>query len=234
MELFKINNSLDEVIEGRIILINKPIGWTSFQVVNKIRYKLTKFYNLKKLKVGHAGTLDPLANGLLIIAVGKATKEIYKFQRMNKIYTGIFTFGSTTPSYDLETIPDKKFKYDHLDKTSIIQKTAEFVGIIDQKPPIFSALKKKGRRLYEYARAQESVDIESRKVEIKKFKIKSINLPSVSFEVECGKGTYIRSLANDFGIALKSGAHLSGLERISIGNYKIKNALEIDDFEKLI
>ena len=234
MELFKINNSLDEVIEGRIILINKPIGWTSFQVVNKIRYKLTKFYNLKKLKVGHAGTLDPLANGLLIIAVGKATKEIYKFQRMNKIYTGIFTFGSTTPSYDLETIPDKKFKYDHLDKTSIIQKTAEFVGIIDQKPPIFSALKKKGRRLYEYARAQESVDIESRKVEIKKFKIKSINLPSVSFEVECGKGTYIRSLANDFGISLNSGAHLSKLERVSIGNYKIENALEIDDFEKLI
>ena len=234
MELFKISNSLDEVIEGRLILINKPIGWTSFQVVNKLRHKLTKFHKIKKLKVGHAGTLDPLAKGLLIVAIGKATKEIYKFQKMNKVYTGIFTFGSTTPSYDLETIPNKKFKYDHLNETSIIQKKADFIGIIDQKPPIFSALKKKGRRLYEYARANEPVDIESRKVEIKKFTINSINLPSVSFEVECGKGTYIRSLANDFGIALKSGAHLSKLERISIGNYKIENALEINDFEKLI
>ena len=234
MKLYKTSNSLDEVIEGKVILINKPVGWTSFQVVNKIRHKLTNFYKIKKLKVGHAGTLDPLASGLLIVAIGKATKEIYKFQEMNKVYTGIFTFGSTTPSYDLETIPNKKFTYDHLNEISIIQKTADFVGLIDQKPPIFSALKKKGRRLYKYARSKEFIDIEYRKVEIKKFTIHSINLPFINFEVECGKGTYIRSLANDFGIALDSGAHLSKLERISIGNYKIENASKINDFEQLI
>lgn len=233
MELFKISNSVDEVFEGRLILINKPIGWTSFQVVNKVRHKLTKFFKIKKLKVGHAGTLDPLANGLLIIATGKATKEIYKFQKMNKVYTGIFTFGSTTPSYDLETIPDKTFTYNHLSEKLIFEKSKDFIGVIDQKPPIFSALKKKGRRLYKYARAKQPIEIEFRKVEIKKFTINSIDLPSVSFEVECGKGTYIRSLANDFGVALKSGAHLSKLERISIGNYKIENASKITDFEKL-
>lgn len=234
MELFRTNNKIDEVNEGRILLINKPIGWSSFQLVNKVRYKITRHLNLKKLKVGHAGTLDPLASGLLIIAIGKATKQIHKFQDMNKVYSGVFTLGSSTPSFDLETAPDKKFKYDHLTDKLIIEKTKDFIGVIDQKPPIFSALKNKGKRLYEYARANKSVEIESRKVKIKKFQINAIDLPSISFEVECGKGTYIRSLANDFGISLNSGAHLSKLQRISIGNYKIENALEIDDFEKLI
>ena len=234
MELFKTINNIDELTEGRLILINKPIGWSSFQVVNKVRHKLTKFHNIKKLKVGHAGTLDPLAQGLLIIATGKGTKKIYQFQNMSKVYTGVFTFGSSTPSYDLETMPNEEFSYKHLNQRLIVEKTKDFIGLIDQKPPIFSALKKNGKRLYEYARAEQIIKIESRKVEIKRFEINSINLPYVDFEVECSKGTYIRSLANDFGSALKSGAHLSRLKRISIGNYKIENALEIDDFEKII
>lgn len=234
MELFKTINNINELTEGRLILINKPVGWSSFQVVNKVRHKLTKFHNIKKLKVGHAGTLDPLAQGLLMIATGKGTKKIYQFQNMSKVYTGVFTFGSSTPSYDLETMPNEEFSYKHLNQRLIVEKTKDFIGLIDQKPPIFSALKKNGKRLYEYARAEQTIKIESRKVEIKRFEINSINLPYVDFEVECAKGTYIRSLANDFGSALKSGAHLSGLKRISIGNYKIENALEIDDFEKII
>ena len=234
MELFKTINNINELTEGRLILINKPVGWSSFQVVNKVRHKLTKLHNIKKLKVGHAGTLDPLAQGLLMIATGKGTKKIYQFQNMSKVYTGVFTFGSSTPSYDLETMPNEEFSYKHLNQRLIVEKTKDFIGLIDQKPPIFSALKKNGKRLYEYARAGQTIKIESRKVEIKRFEINSINLPYVDFEVECAKGTYIRSLANDFGSALKSGAHLSGLKRISIGNYKIENALEIDDFEKII
>tara|TARA_B110000444_G_scaffold261478_1_gene314000 strand:- start:4746 stop:5450 length:705 start_codon:yes stop_codon:yes gene_type:complete len=233
MERFKKTNSLSDINEGRLILINKPIGWTSFQVVNKIRYILCRFFKIKKLKVGHAGTLDPLATGLLIIAIGKATKQIHKFQEMKKVYTGVFTLGSSTPSFDLETKPNKNFNYKHLNDNLIIDKTRDFIGEIDQKPPIYSALKKEGKRLYEYARKKEVIEIESRKVEIKEFTINSINLPDVNFKIKCGKGTYIRSLANDFGLALKSGAHLSKLERISIGNYKIENASKITDFEKL-
>ena len=234
MELFNFNNSSDEIIEGKIILINKPKLWSSFQVVNKIRYILSKTYKIKKLKTGHAGTLDPLASGLLILAVGKATKLIHHLQEMSKVYNGEFCFGSTTPSYDLETIPNKKFSYKHLNKQMIIDKTNDFIGLIDQTPPIFSAIKMKGKRLYEYARNKEPIEISPRKIEIKRFKIKSVNLPKVIFEVECSKGTYIRSLAHDFGTSLESGAHLSQLKRISIGKYKIENAKEISDFEKLI
>jgi len=234
MKLFNFSNNLNEVLEGRLILVNKPIGWTSFQVVNKVRYKLTQAFNIKKLKVGHSGTLDPLASGLLLIAIGKATKQISELQSMSKVYIGTFFFGSTTPSYDLETIPNKHFSFEHLNAKLIIEKTLDFTGVIDQKPPIFSAIKKRGKRLYEYARNEEFIEIETRKVEIKRFEIKSIDLPNVDFEVKCSKGTYIRSLAYDFANALGSGAHLSFLKRISIGDYKIKNVLEIDDFEKLI
>ncbi len=234
MKLFNSSDNLNEILEGRLVLINKPIGWTSFQVVNKVRHKLTKAINIKKLKVGHSGTLDPLATGLLIIAIGKATKQISELQNMSKVYIGTFCFGSTTPSYDLETSPDKHFSFEHLNAKIIIEKTIGFTGKINQKPPIFSAIKKKGKRLYEYARNEEFIDLETRKVEIKRFEIKSIHLPNVDFEVKCSKGTYIRSLAHDFAMALDSGAHLSFLKRISIGDYKIKNALEIDDFEKLI
>ena len=234
MELFNFNNSSDEIIKGKIILINKPKLWSSFQVVNKIRYILSKTYKIKKLKTGHAGTLDPLASGLLILAVGKATKLIHHLQEMSKVYNGEFCFGSTTPSYDLETTPNKKFSYKHLNKQMIINKTKDFIGLIDQKPPIFSAIKKKGKRLYEYARNKEHIEISPRKIEIKRFKIKSVNLPKVIFEVECSKGTYIRSLAHDFGTSLESGAHLSQLKRTSIGKYKIENDKKISDFEKLI
>ena len=234
MELYKFSDSSEQIIEGRVILINKPKGWSSFQIVNKIRHKIKKVKKIKKLKVGHAGTLDPLATGLLIVCVGKATKQIYQFQNMTKVYTGIFKFGSTTPSYDLETKPNEKFSYSHLNKKNITEKTKQFIGCIEQKPPVFSAIKIKGKRLYEYARAKEKVEINTRKVEIKKFEITSIKLPSVGFRVECGKGTYIRSLANDFGRSLNSGAYLYMLNRVSIGAYGIENALKIDEFEKLI
>ena len=234
MELYKFSDSSEQIIEGRVILINKPKGWSSFQIVNKIRHKIKKVKKIKKLKVGHAGTLDPLATGLLIICVGKATKQIYQFQNMTKVYTGIFKFGSTTPSYDLETKPNEKFSYLHLNKKNITKNTKQFIGCIEQKPPVFSAIKIKGKRLYEYARAKEQVEINTRKVEIKKFEITSIKLPLVGFRVECGKGTYIRSLANDFGKSLNSGAYLYMLNRVSIGAYGIENALKIDEFEKFI
>lgn len=220
--------------EGQILLIDKPLTWSSFQAVNKIKYALIKNLNLpKKFKIGHAGTLDPLASGLLIICTGKFTKKISELQGQIKEYTGTITLGATTPSYDLETEVNETFPTEHITDELILETTKQFIGIIDQFPPIFSAIKKDGKRLYEHARAGEEVEIQSRKVEIMEFEITRINLPEVDFRVVCSKGTYIRSLAFDFGKALNSGGHLTTLRRTKIGDFSVDNAIEPLPFEKM-
>jgi tRNA pseudouridine55 synthase len=215
---------------GQMVLIDKPLTWTSFQVVNKIRWEIRQHFTLKKIKVGHAGTLDPLATGLLILCVGKLTKQIDQYQAQEKEYTGIIRVGGTTPTYDLESEVDQHFPTEHLTSELILETTRKFIGEIEQKPPIFSALKKEGKRLYELARAGEKVEVPSRKINISTFEITEINLPNIAFRVVCSKGTYIRSLAYDFGKALQSGAHLSALRRTKIGTFSVANAMSIDAF----
>ncbi len=222
--------TVEDFKNGQVLLIDKPLEWTSFQVVNKLRWHIKKHFNLKKIKVGHAGTLDPLATGLLIICTGKQTKSIELYQGQVKEYTGTFTIGSTTPSYDLETEINQTFPIDHITPQLIQETTTKFIGKIQQKPPIFSAIKKDGKRLYELARAGKTTEIKSREIEIKEFEITEIKLPKIAFRIVCSKGTYIRSIANDFGLALNSGAHLSDLRRTKIGNFSIKNAQSIDEF----
>lgn len=219
---------------GQVLLIDKPLEWTSFQAVNKIRWHIKQRFQIKKIKVGHAGTLDPLASGLLIICTGKQTKEIHVYQGQEKEYTGTFTIGATTPSYDLETEIDNTFPTAHITKELIHDTTKQFLGEIDQKPPIFSAIKKEGKRLYELARKGETAEIKSRKVTIDEFEITNINLPNIDFRVVCSKGTYIRSLAYDFGKALHSGGHLSALRRTKIGTFSVEKAKSIDDFIKTL
>lgn len=218
-----------DFIAGEVLLIDKPLEWTSFQAVKKIKYRLPK-----KIKIGHAGTLDPLATGLLIICTGKQTKQIESYQGQEKEYTGEFTIGKTTPSFDLETEFDQTFPIEHITNEQIHEATKQFIGEIDQFPPIFSALKVNGERLYKSARAGKEVEIKSRKITIHEFEITKIDLPKVEFRVVCSKGTYIRSLANDFGKALNSGAHLSSLRRTRIGNYKIEDSYQLEDFITLI
>ena len=222
--------SVEDYLKGRVILIDKPLEWTSFQVVNKLRWAIRKSYNLKKIKVGHAGTLDPLATGLLIICTGKKTKEISIYQGQEKEYTGTIRLGATTPSYDLETEIDAEFETSHITTEAIHKATHSFLGLTAQYPPIFSAVKKDGKRLYEFARANESVEIKPRHIEISSFEITEINGLDVNFRVRCSKGTYIRSLAHDFGKALKSGAHLTALRRTAIGDFKVEEAQTLDGF----
>ncbi|MFI0425507.1 MAG: tRNA pseudouridine(55) synthase TruB [Flavobacterium sp.] len=222
-----------DFLEGEVILIDKPLTWSSFQAVNKLKYILKRKYDLpKKFKIGHAGTLDPLATGLLIICTGKFTKKITEIQAQVKEYTGTIVLGATTPSYDLETEVDATFPTNHITEAIILETTNQFLGEIDQKPPVFSAIKKDGKRLYEHARAGEQVEIQSRKTTIYEFEITRVQLPEVDFRVKCSKGTYIRSLAYDFGLALQSGGHLSKLRRTKIGDYNVENAVSPADFEK--
>ena len=215
---------------GQVLLIDKPLNWTSFQAVNKLRWAIRQAFSIKKIKVGHAGTLDPLATGLLVICTGKMTKQINTFQGQEKEYTGTFVIGSTTPSFDLETGIDKTFPTEHISEDLIHNTTQQFIGKIEQFPPIFSAIKKDGKRLYEFARAGESVEIKSRQVEITAFEITEINNLQLKFRVVCSKGTYIRSLAHDFGKALNSGAHLSELRRTRIGEFKVDDAFTPEAF----
>ncbi|WP_298900725.1 tRNA pseudouridine(55) synthase TruB [uncultured Psychroserpens sp.] len=215
---------------GEVLLIDKPLTWTSFQAVNKLRWEIRQAFNIKKIKVGHAGTLDPLATGLLIICTGKMTKQINTFQGQDKEYTGTFVLGSTTPSYDLETEINETFPTEHISEGLIHDTVQQFIGHIEQFPPVFSALKKDGKRLYEYARAGEQVEIKSRTVNISEFEITAIDANHLNFRVVCSKGTYIRSLAHDFGKALNSGAHLSALRRTKIGTFDVKNAIAPEDF----
>ncbi|MGB0316043.1 MAG: tRNA pseudouridine(55) synthase TruB [Flavobacteriaceae bacterium] len=228
MDFFKQVFDRESLVEGQVFLIHKPLGWTSFQVVNKIRFFLKKQTGLKKLKVGHAGTLDPLATGLLLLCTGKKTKSISLLQAEEKEYTGSFYLGATTPSYDLETTPDKHFSITHLSPQQILEMTAQFTGEIEQFPPLYSALKKEGKRLYEYARQGLSPERKARKVHISKFEIQHIDLPQVTFLLRCSKGTYIRSLADDFGKALDTGAHLTSLCRTKIGKFALEDAYTME------
>jgi tRNA pseudouridine55 synthase len=229
-----MNLTADDYKEGQLILIDKPLKWTSFQVVNKLRWLISHTFKIKKIKVGHAGTLDPLASGLLIICTGKMTKKIEDYQGMPKEYTGTFTLGATTPSFDMETDVNETFPIEHVSNDEIYQTAQKFSGEIDQKPPIYSAIKKDGDRLYDLARRGESTEIQSRKVTVYEFEITSINMPGVSFRIKCSKGTYIRAIANDFGKSLNTGAYLSNLRRTKIGNYSVENAMSPIDFEKMM
>lgn len=215
---------------GEMILIDKELNWTSFDVVSKLRNSIKKKLNIKKIKVGHAGTLDPLATGLLIICTGKMTKRIDEFSGLNKTYIGKMTIGSTTPSYDLETKPNVYYPTEHINENLIIKTAKKFVGKIEQKPPVFSAVKKDGVRLYKLARKGVKVEVEKREITIHDFLIRSINFPEVEFSLTCSKGTYIRSLTHDFGKELSSGAHLSELRRTSIGDYSVDNSLKLMEF----
>lgn len=223
----------EDFLNGQVILIDKPLHWTSFQAVNKMKYTLINKIGLpKKFKIGHAGTLDPLASGLLLVCTGKFTKKISELQGQAKEYTGTLFIGATTPSYDLETEIDQTFDISHIDESLIYETVKQFLGEIDQKPPVFSAIKKDGIRLYEHARAGESVEIASRKTTIHEFEITRIALPEIDFRVVCSKGTYIRSLAYDFGKAMNCGSHLTVLRRTKIGDYNVNNALDITLFEQ--
>ncbi|WP_409966538.1 tRNA pseudouridine synthase B [Mycovorax composti] len=214
--------------EGAVLLIDKPLDWTSFDVIRKIR-------NLIKIKkVGHAGTLDPLATGLLIVCTGKYTKKINEYMAQEKEYTGTFTLGATTPTYDLESQPENFKPYDYLSEADIQNAVQAFLGEIDQVPPIHSAIKKDGKRVYELARKGMDVKLEPRKIIIKEFEVDASQLPEVGFRVVCSTGTYIRSLAHDFGLALGCGAYLSSLRRTRIGTFRVENAVSIDTFEEII
>ncbi|MFA9290321.1 MAG: tRNA pseudouridine(55) synthase TruB [Solirubrobacteraceae bacterium] len=215
--------SLEKLVEGSIVLIDKPLDWTSFDVANKIKSKIKHTYK-EKIKVGHAGTLDPKATGLLIICTGKATKKIDEIQNQPKEYTGTFKLGATTLCYDTEMEENELFPTEHITEELIIETTNQFIGSIKQLPPIYSAIKVNGKKMYELAREGKKIEVKEREVTIYSFEITEINMPTISFKVKCSKGTYIRSLANDFGKTLNSGAYLTSLTRTAIGEYSIKQA----------
>ena len=220
--------------EGEVLQINKPLHWTSFQVVNKLRWLIKRKLNVKKIKVGHAGTLDPLASGLMILCTGKKTKEIDQYQSAHKEYIATIKLGATTPSYDGESVENRFYSTQHINVDLITQTLQSFLGDRQQFPPIFSAIKVDGKKLYESARKGKEVEIKPRTISIQDIELLSIEMPYVSFRVACSKGTYIRSLAYDLGKAMHSGAWLTELQRTKIGSYELKNALDIQDFELLM
>ncbi|HTN05552.1 tRNA pseudouridine(55) synthase TruB [Agriterribacter sp.] len=213
--------------EGKVLLINKPLRWTSFDVVRKIRSAI------KIKKVGHAGTLDPLATGLLIVCTGKFTKKINEYMAREKEYTGSFTLGATTPTYDLESEPENFKDYQHITENQLHELTKQFTGHIQQVPPAHSAIKQDGKRVYEMARKGIAVKLEPRTLFIKAFTITGIELPKVYFKVVCSTGTYIRSLAHDYGNALGCGAHLSSLCRTRIGEFTLEDAMTLEMFQQM-
>ncbi len=220
-------------VEGEVLLVDKPTGWTSFDVVNKIRYAIQKKYK-QKVKVGHAGTLDPLATGLLIVCTGKFTKKAEEYQGFDKTYTGSFLLGKTTPSYDLETAFDSETSLENISEEAIHQTALKFIGKQAQMPPVFSAIKVGGKVAHQEARLGNTIELKSREVTLNNFSITNIRLPEVDFEVSCSKGTYIRSLAHDFGKALGCGACLSSLRRTEVGEWKISNALSLEKIIEMI
>ncbi len=220
-----------DFVAGELLLIDKPKGWTSFDVVNRIRYRLRKITGIKKIKVGHSGTLDPMATGLLLIATGKFTKKLTELTGLPKVYTGTICFGESTPSYDAETEADHNYPTDHITEEQLNALVkAKFFGEIDQKPPIFSAIKVGGKRAYKSARAGQAVEIPMRRVVVSQFDLTRFEMPQVDFVVACSKGTYIRSLAHDLGHAADSGAHLCALRRTKIGDFDIETAYDCNAF----
>lgn len=219
--------TLEEIKEGTVLLFDKPLRWTSFDVVNKVK-------RVTKAKTGHAGTLDPLASGLLIILTGKYCKKMVEYMGQDKEYTGTFTFGATTPSHDLETAIDKQFDLSDISEQQIREKAKDFLGELLQSAPAHSAKHKDGKRYYELAREGEEFERKKHKVELKEFEITGVNLPEVNFRIVCSKGFYVRSLAHDFGLVLHNGAYLSALRRTRSGDFRVENALQLNDFIKTI
>lgn len=220
--------------EGEVLLINKPLNWSSFDVINRFRYFLRKQCGIQKIKVGHAGTLDPLADGLLIVCTGKFTKRIEEFQGQEKEYTGTFKLGATTPSFDLEHDVDHTYETAHITPRMIQQAAESLTGEIMQLPPVFSAIKIGGKRAYKFARKDKDPELSPRPVHIREFEITRIEMPEVDFRISCSKGTYIRSIARDFGTSLQSGAHLASLRRTRIGEFLLSNAWELEDLMEKI
>ena len=219
-----------DVQEGAILLVDKPLRWTSFDVVNKIKYEIQRQSGCKKFKIGHAGTLDPLATGLLIVCIGKYTKQIPEIQQQRKQYEGTFTVGATTTSHDLEKIPENFMPYNNVNEDDILSVVEKFKGTIEQYPPIFSAVKFKGKRAFEYARNETEITLQAKQVTVYSFDITRIELPEIDFNIMCGKGTYIRSIARDFGDELGCGAYLSRLRRTKTGDFSVENALDMTPF----
>lgn len=215
---------------GEILLFNKELNWTSFDVVNKVRYELCQKLKIKKLKVGHAGTLDPLATGLIVLCTGKATKQIEEIQQEEKEYLATLKIGATTPSFDLETEEDSVGDYRHVTREMLESVLQKFIGETDQVPPIFSAVKVKGKRAFDYARKGEDIKLQAKKIVIRKIVLEHFELPVVQIRVNCGKGTYIRALARDIGEALGCGAYLTALERTKIGGFDVNKAFSVDGF----
>lgn len=226
--------SLTEFKEGKTLIVDKPLEWTSFDVVNKIRWNLKQQLKVKKIKVGHAGTLDPLATGVLVICTGKHTKRIEELQAGEKTYTGTILLGKTTPSYDLETEFDQEFATDHIDEALLEEVRQSFLGDQDQVPPIFSAKQVDGKRAYDLARAGKSVELKANRINVSDFKIDTEDFPKVRFEISCSKGTYIRSIAHDFGARLNSGGTLVELRRTRSGDQRIEDAKGVDEWIEII
>ncbi len=222
----------DEMLNGKVLLFNKPLYWTSFDLVNKVKAILKHQLQLKKIKVGHAGTLDPLATGLLIVCTGKETRNIDQYQARPKEYLVKIQLGATTPSYDLETSVNHTFPTGHIDEPLVREKLSSFVGTQMQMPPDFSARFVNGTRAYKLARKGEAMELQPREIVIHDISLISCQIPVVTFSVTCSKGTYIRALARDLGVSLNSGAYLSGLTRTAIGNFLLKDALSIEEFER--
>jgi len=219
-------------LEGTVLFIDKPMNWTSFDVVNKIRKSLRFYLGIQKIKVGHAGTLDPLATGLVIICTGKATKQIIQYQDLDKLYEAQIRLGATTPSFDLETEVDKTYPWEHISLAMVEKSILAFTGELEQLPPIFSAKSVDGKRAYKMARKGKQVDLKYQHIIIHRMEVLAFEPPHLSIQVECSKGTYIRSLARDIGSDLRSGAHLTGLRRTQIGPYKVAEAVSPENFIK--
>ncbi|MCK9343157.1 MAG: tRNA pseudouridine(55) synthase TruB [Massilibacteroides sp.] len=219
---------------GEILFFNKPLRWTSFDLVNKFRYKLTRKLGIKKIKVGHAGTLDPLATGVMIVCTGKATKCIETLQAMRKEYVATLKLGETTPSFDLEHEVDKVYPTEHITEEKVQEALSSFIGTIEQVPPIYSAVKVKGKRAYEMARNGEEVKLKAKTLVIDDIELLSFTLPVIKIRVVCSKGTYIRALARDIGKALASGAHLIELERTRVGDVTLDQCMEVDNIERFL
>jgi len=219
-----------DIEKGSILLVDKPLRWTSFDVVNKIKYEIRQITGCKKFKIGHAGTLDPLASGLLIVCVGRCTKQIEEIQSQTKQYIGIFTLGATTASYDLEKEPENFLPFEHLSTEQISSAASRLSGNIQQEPPVFSAVRIAGKRAFDYARSQQKIVLQPKPITIYSFEIKEIKLPEVAFDISCSKGTYIRAIARDLGELLGCGAYLSQLRRTQIGDFSVENALDFTPF----
>lgn len=223
-----------EFRNGEVILVDKPLNWTSFDVVNKLRWRLSKKYGIKRFKVGHAGTLDPLATGLLLICTGKSTKISQDLTSEDKTYTGTFLLGKTTPSYDLETEFNQVLPYDHVTQDAVLKAAASFEGEQKQTPPVFSAKKVNGKRAYESARKGVEIKLKENDIIIHSFAITDVRFPEIDFEIKCSKGTYIRSIADDFGKALDTGATLIALRRTKSGDFLIENSKSVEEWGKII